>query len=266
MSNDGFMDFSLGLGDDDVGKKATRFQAKDDTIYRMTFVWFSVALDNKGKQIKPGDTTTKVVRWDDSLAFDQDDKLTENVQIRFIGCERIYKKGVGYFLYNGPAYAQFGKPRQTVATVILVWPTNSEGDLDVAQFKAGKGWQVMPWVFSPDKYKDIKAKHKRFSLIKHDLSAACPSNGAEYQKLTFTPEGENLLQKLMDSEKPEYKALVEKILADMRGVVSNIQDEMARNLTIDEIKEKMGEDSGSATGGAGNHAAKDVEELLEDVL
>jgi|APSaa5957512622_1039677.scaffolds.fasta_scaffold41652_2 hypothetical protein len=264
--SDGFIDFSLGTGDEDVGKKSSRFQAKDDTTYRMSFLWFSVALDDKDEEIKPGDTTTKLARWDDSLAFNKEGDLTANAQIRFTGCERIYKKGVGYFLYKGPAYAQFGKPRQSVSTAILVWPTNSEGELDVAQFKAGKGWSVMPWIFSPDKYKDIKAKHKRFSLMKHDLSAACPENGAEYQKLSFTPEGESLLKKLMASEKAEYQAVVAKIFADAKGVISNIHSEMARDLTVDEIREKMGEDVGSAAGGSSGHAAKDVEELLDDVL
>ena len=261
--SDGFIDFSLGTGDEDVGKKSSRFQAKDDTTYRMSFLWFSVALDDKDEEIKPGDTTTKLARWDDSLAFNKEGDLTANAQIRFTGCERIYKKGVGYFLYKGPAYAQFGKPRQSVSTAILVWPTNSEGELDVAQFKAGKGWSVMPWIFSPDKYKDIKAKHKRFSLIKHDLSLACPENGAEFQKLSFTPEGENLLQKLMASEKTEYKAVVAKILGDAKAVAAGIYDELARNLTIDEIMEKLGETPGTPTG---SHSAKDVDALLDDVL
>ena len=251
--SDGFIDFSLGTGDEDVGKKATRFQAKDDTTYRMSFLWFSV-LDPKTKT------------WDDDAAWDENGKLTDKAQIRFTGCERIYLKGVGYFLYKGPAYAQFGKPRQSVSTVILVWPTDSEGELDVAQFKAGKGWQVMPWIFSPDKYKDIKAKNKRFSLLNHDLAAACPENGAEYQKLSFTPEAESLLKKLMASEKPEYQAVVEKIFADAKGVISSIHSEMARDLTVDEIKEKLGQDTGSAAGGSSGHAAKDVEELLDDVL
>jgi hypothetical protein len=253
MSTEGFMDFTLGTGDDEVGKRSGRFQAKDSTTYRATFVWFSL----------PKVEDDKIVGWDDDGAFLEDGTLHPDAQVRFTGCERIYKKGVGYILYGGPAYAKFGKPRQAVATVICLWPTNDEGELQVEKFKSGKGWAVMPWIFSPDKYKDIKAKHKRFSLIKHDLSLACPENGAEFQKLSFTPEGENLLQKLMASEKTEYKAVVAKILGDAKAVAAGIYDELARNLTIDEIMEKLGETPGTPTG---SHSAKDVDALLDDVL
>jgi len=263
MSDDGFIDFSTGVGDDDVGKKATRFIAKDSTTYRASFMWHSVALDADGNEIVPGDTTTKVASWDDDRAFDAEGNLTPNVQIRYTGCERIYKAGVGYVLYGGPAFAQFGKPRQAVATAICLWPTDDQGELNVAKFKSGKGWSVVPWVFSPDKYKDIKAKDKRFSLINHDLSLACPENGAEYQKLSFTPEGESLFQKLLASDKPEYKAVVKKILADVKGVTASIRDELARKMTVDEIREKLGETPGTPTG---SHGAKDVDALLDDVL
>lgn len=254
--NDGFMDFTLDGGDENVGKKTGRFQAKDNTTYRATFVWFSVPVKNdKGE----------ITGWNDDAAFNKDGTLSPEANIRFTGCERIYLKGVGYFLYKGPAYSQFGKPRQSVAAVICVWPTNDEGELDVAKYKAGKGHAVMPWIFSPDKYKDIKAKHKRFSLIRHDLSMACPANGAEYQKLSFTPEGENLLAKLMASEKPEYKEIVGRILADAKGVIDSIHSDMARDLSIEKIKELASGTTSSPSSSSG-HASKDVDQLLDDVL
>jgi hypothetical protein len=247
-SDDGFMDFTLGEGDDDVGKKGGRFTAKDDTTYRVSFVWLSVLKDGK---------------WDDDAAFLKDGTLNPEASIRFTGCERIYKQGVGYILYKGPAFAQFGKPRQAVATIICVWPTNDDGELQVEKFAQGKGYAVQPWIFSPDKYKDIKAKHKRFTLVNHDLSLACPENGAEYQKLSFTPEADNLFMRMLASEKPAIQAAMKKILADVRATAMAIHGELARDLSVAEIQDKLGGGSGAPTG---NHAAKDVESLLGDLI
>ena len=172
--SDGFLDFSMGSGDDSIGKKSTRFKAESGRTYRATFCWFSVHTDDG---------------WDDDAAFLEDGTLNPEATIRYTGCERIYKPGVGYFLYKGPAYAQFGSPKQNIATILLVWPTDKEGDLDGASFKAGKGWKVQPWVFSTDKYNTIKKSNKRFPLLKHDLALSCTD--AQYQKMTFSPEGEN---------------------------------------------------------------------------
>jgi hypothetical protein len=256
--SDGFLDFSAGVGDDDVGKKSTRFGAKDDTSYRVTLGWYSVTVR---------DSDGDVTGWDDDAAWDKDGNLVDEAVVRFTGCERIYKKGVGYFLYKGPAYAVFGQPRQSVATILVVWPTDSDGELDIAKFAAGKGYAVQPWVFSTDKYNVLKKQNKKFHLKTHDVAMTCPENGAEYQKLTFTPEDSNLLHKLMASEKPEMKAVVEKIKADIRGVAANIHRDLARDLTVDEVREALGEEVETPSGQkGGSHAAKDVDNLLKDVL
>jgi hypothetical protein len=247
--SDGFLDFSIGDGDDKVGQRAKRFKAEGGRTYRATFCWLSVKT---------------AAGWDDEAAIDADGNLHPEAQIRFTGCERVYKEGVGYFLYKGPAYAQFGQPKQSVATLICVWPTDKEGDLDAASFANGKGWAVQPWIFSTDKYNNIKKSHKRFSLLEHDLAMSCPPDGGQYQKLTFTPENESLFRKLLSSDKPQFKAVAMKILAEARAHAQNIHAEMARDMTIDQIREAMGEEVDTPTGSS--HAAKDVEDLLNDVL
>jgi hypothetical protein len=249
MANDGFLDFSIGSGDEVVGKVIKRFKLKDDTTYRVTFAWFSVLGENG---------------WDDAAAINDDGTLNPDAQIRFTGCERIYKENVGYILYKGPAYAVFGQPKQTVGTILVVWPTDKEGDLDATSFAAGKGYAVQPWLFSPAKYDTIKKSHKRFPLMGHDMSLACPADGGQFQKVTFTPEPENLFQKLLASKKPEIRDIVTKILADVAAVSKTIHGEMARDMTIDQIREKLGEDVETPTGSSGG--GKDVEDLLNDVL
>lgn len=251
MSTDGFLDFGMGMGDDDVGKKSQNFKVKDDTSYRVTFGWFSVRHEDG--------------TWHDDEAYTKEGTLTEEAVIRFAGCQRIYKKGVGQILYKGPAYAQFGKPRDAIATILVVWPTDDEGELDVEKFKKGKGWEVMPWIHGDgEKYVSIKKLNKRFPLMTSDVMISCPSNGGEYQKMSFTPENSNLLQKLLGSEKPEAQAISGKIIADIKAVAATIHAEMARDLTIDEIKEKAGQDGDSPVD-VKNHAAKDVDSLLEEM-
>lgn len=247
--SDGFLDFSMDDGDDNVGKRSKRFSGETGRTYRVTPCWFSLKTDNG---------------WDDAAAWQTDGTLHPEAQIRYTGCERIYKQGVGYILYKGPAYAQFGNPKQNVATLVLVWPTDKDGELDASSFKNGKGWQVQPWVFSTDKYQTLKKQNKRFPFVTNDVALTCTD--AQYQKMTFTPEGESLLQKLIASGKPEYQQVVKKIRADIVAAVSGIHRDLARDLTIDQIKEALGEDVDTPTGGDSSHSSADVDDLLDSVL
>ena len=124
---------------------------------------------------------------------------------------------------------------------------------------------VQPWIFSADKYNVIKKSHKRFPLTKHDLLMSCPADGGQYQKLTFTPEDKNLLQALLGSEKETAKAMGLKIVQDAHKIALNIQRDMAQVLTMDQIREKLGEEVEGPTGTTG-HASTDVDAILEDVL
>jgi len=256
MSDEGFLDFGMGVGDDNIGKRAKNFKVKDGVAYRISFCWFSV--------LKEGADGQKF--WDDDAAWDKEGNLVADAQVRFAGCRRIYLKGVGNILYKSNTYAQFGKPKDAIGTILCVWPTDDEGDLDAAKFKAGKGWQVQPWVHGDgEKYQALKKIHKRRALTEHDVLFSCPENGGEFQKITFTAENENLLVRLLQSDKPEMRAVADKIIAEARAMAKTMKDEMARDLTIDEIKEKLTGSSDTPTGTT-NHASKDVDELLDDVL
>lgn len=256
--SDGFLDFSVGENDDNIGKKSKKFSLEDGRTYRVSFAWLSVPVKN---------AEGATIGWDDAAAW-KGGKLHPDAQVRFTGCERIYKEGVGFFLYKGPAYAQFGQPKQYVATVLVVWPTDKDGDLDKAAFAAGKGWTVQPWLFSTDKYASIKKSHKRSPLTKCDMALECPVGGAKFQKVNFIAETESYLMKLSVSEKPEFKAVFERILADIRAVSENIHREMARDLTIDQIKEALGDSVETATGSSSSssHASKNVDDLLDNIL
>ena len=236
---DGFIDFSFGSGDDTVGKRSKRFKGETGRSYRVSFVWFT--------------------------DYNEDGTPAENASIKFTGCERVYKQGVGYVMIDNSNRAAMlsllgEQPKQQVATVICVWPCDKDGELDVASFKAGKGYAVQPWTFSPDKYRTIGQNHKRFPLTKHDLTLNC-SDG-QFQKMTFTPEGESLLHKYLTAKNEDLQAVGAKILADARSVAQNIHNELARNLSVDEVREKLGGEPSSPTG---NHSDKNVDDLLDGI-
>ena len=238
--SDGYLDFTIGDGDRNIGKKTKNFKAESNTTYRVSFAWLTSTDDNG----RPTDASTP----------------------KFTGCERVYKQGVGYVLIKDSNRAAMidvlkSQPKQAVATIIVVWPTNKDGDLDETSFKSGKGYEVQPWIFSADKYKEIGRNHKRFPLTKHDLSMSC--SDAQFQKLTFTPEGECLLAKLMGSKKKEHQAVVNNILSDVAKIADGMHRSLARDLSVDDVREALGETIEAPTGG---HEDTNMENMLSDIL
>ncbi len=232
--------FTFGNGDQNVGQKTKRFKAETGRTYRATFVWFT--------------------------DYDKNGLPTEGANINFSGCERIYKQGVGYVVVtdsNRQAMIDLLKaqPKAAIGTVIVTWPTDKEGDLDAASYAAGKGWQVQSWVFSPDKYQEIGRANKRFPLTKHDVSMTC--SDAQYQKMTFVSEGENLLTKYLNAKNEALRAVGQRIIADARKVANEIGREIGREMTVDEVREALGEEVSSPTG---NHASKDVDSMLDGII
>lgn len=236
--SDGFMEFSMGEGDEKVGKRNKRFTAEAGRTYRVTFVSFS--------------------------KYGEDGLPTEDALIKYSGCDRIYIKGVGNVLADNPALSEWGQPKQSVATIICVWPTDKDGDLDATSYKAGKGWTVQPWIFSADKYQTIRTGNKKFSLRKSDLSITC--SDATYQKMTFGPENECLLNKYLESGKPEFVAVAKKIIAEARAMAATLQGELAKKMTPQQVREALGGAGESPAVGGGGHASKDVDDLLNDVV
>jgi hypothetical protein len=193
--------------------------------------------------------------------------------VRFAGCQRIYIKGVGNVLVppsKTALYQAWGKPKDCIGTIVVVWPCNDEGEIDAEKFKAGKGWQVQPWIHGDgEKYQNLRKIDKRSPFMKHDVLFSCPENGAEFQKITFVGEDSNLLQRLLASDKPEARAIGEKITAACRALAKNMKDEMARALTPDEIREKLKGGGGGGSdegGGGGGRTDKDVEGLLDGMV
>lgn len=173
----------------------------------------------------------------------------------FIGGKRHYVAGVGYFLNKGPEYTKIAgaPPKTSVATVIVQWPTDAEGQLAKDRIK---DFKVLPWIFAGDKYDALKRIHGQFGFGSHDVLATCTDSG--FQKMTFAPCTDSMLKTFLASKAGD--SLTQKILK----VASELSTEFARDLSIDQIREKLG-GSASSPGGAAV-SEEDVNNILNDIL
>lgn len=242
-------EFGFGAGDEALDSKGRRFKAKEGESYRMSLAWWPGLEEGKPN-------------------LDADSP-------RFVGCKRLYLEGVGYFVDNGPEFqrlvgGQAGK--MYAGTIIIVWPLDSRGKLDPARFAAGD-CKVYSWVMSADKYRVIQQNHNQFPLGQHDIMVSCTDT--KFQKITVSPCRENLLRKLIEANKADT------VLAAARELAPDMGTEIAHNLTIDQIREKLaraagggapafgggaafgGGGGGAASGGPAGAVSADFEQMLD---
>lgn len=241
MANNDYMEFGFGSGDDSLGGgKFERFKGKEGEFYRMSFVWWP---KKDGKPNLDGSPS-------------------------FCGAKRLYIPNVGYILDKGPEYTKIagGPSKPTIATVICLWPVDRKGQLDKARFANGEV-QVMPWVFSKDKYDNLARRHDEFPFGQYDLNVACTDT--QFQKMDMTPARESLLRKVVENDKLSHiaKAIFDKVDqivgANEKGEPVGLRDIVARNVPIEKVREKLGQ-SGGASFGADTTAA--VDDILDDLV
>ena len=234
-----YMDFGFGSGDDDIGKKIKKFVGKEGENYRLSFVWWPT-VGGKLDLSAPSP--------------------------RFVGVKRHYIQGVGYVLSKGPAWDQLagGAPKTAIATIVAVWPTDKKGNLDKSRFTNGDV-ETVPWIFSGDKYDQLKRRHDEFPLGSHDLAIACTES--QYQKMDISPCRESLFRKCVESDNDKLIEIARNIQSAVTSIEANIRNELARDLTLDQIREKLGgSPNGSAGGSPSGVSAADVDNLLDNLI
>jgi len=219
-----YMEFGFGSGDEGFQNKASRYKGKEGRTDRLSLVWWPV--DDDGKPNLGAKSP------------------------RFVGANRGYKKGVGYFLVKGPEYAKLGRPKKAIATIVVKWPSDNDGTLD--RDRLTSGFQVLSWTFSKIRYDQLARLHNEWSLGEHDFLFACEDT--QYQKGTLTPCKESVFRSIMENEKAA--PIQAKIAADIRT-------DLARDLSLDEIREKAGMDSPSITGASVDAGV--VDDLLDSI-
>ena len=232
--NDGFFEFGVNKNDDQVRSRSRKFKGEKGKRYRLSFAWWE-----KGADGKPN--------------LDDDTP-------KFVGVKRLYLEGVGYFIYKGPEFSKLAnaQPRAAIGTVVVLWPTNAKGQLDKERL-ADNDVHAMPWIFSPDKYEAFSPFHEEFHFGNHDMGAHCTDS--QFQKMTFNPLKDGLLRKVLDKGGP----LADQLFAEIEDVSSSIQREMAQNLSLNDLREKIGAPTSSLSGDDGV-STTGVDEVLDNLL
>lgn len=239
----GYTQFGFGENDGSVGKKGKRFKMDKGEEARISFLWW------------PGL-----------------EKGTPNFKAQtpcFVGGPRHYMKGVGYFMNNGPEFTKIAgeAPKTRIATLVVKWPLKAGGKLDTEALAEGR-FDVLYWVFDDGKYDEIKPIHNEWHFGTCDLKIKC--SDAQFQKMAFSPTKESVLLKL--AEKPDHP-LWQNLLTQAQAMLANIQDEVGRNMTIDQIREKLAGGGGGVGGGGGGlgggvvgGSSEDMDDALGKIL
>ena len=233
--------FGFGTGDSSVGQKFKAFKGESGCTYRMSFVWFPIK-DGKFDLTAPSP--------------------------EFIGNETHYIPSVGYIINKGPEYTKIAgdAPRQRIGAIICLWPTDKKGVLQ--KDRAKDDWEVLPWIFSGDKYNQLKSIHSEFGFGSHDLKVVCTDT--QFQKMTFTPCSDSLLSGFNSNEKG--KPVLDKIVAAVTGLIPQMQGHIGREMTIAQIREKLAGGSGGGGGGGAAAGATDdaaggkVDDIVDSLL
>jgi len=236
MSN--VSEFGFGKGDNKFTNKSSRFKGEKDKRYRLSFAW-----------------------WD---GIEEGTPNFDAETPKFIGGKRIYIPGVGYVFDKGPEFARFSKDgaRTAIATAVIVWPTMSNGKLDADLFKRDGG-QVMSWVFGVDKYRQIEPNHVQHPFGGNDLIITCTDS--QYQKMSFVSAPDNLFRELVSGKFAEKMgSRGQDLMSEVQGLVGGMMGEIARDLTLDQIREKLGGVSSSPVEDSGN--VGDVDDMLAGLL
>jgi len=244
-----FQSFGFGQNDSGIGSRTEKFKGEKGKTYRIGFVWWD--------GIDDGEFTVK------NLTAPEDDetKLTP----RFIGGPRHYVQGVGYILNKGPEFTQLigAPPKMMIATLIVSWALGKNGQPSKESLFTDMP-DVMPWIFSQDKYEKLKKMHVS-GYPMHDWDVQIDCEDAQYQKFNFLPAKQSIFKEMLKSTNEQGRQVARHIIERVRALAPNLEREIGQNLTFEQLKEKMGVES---SGPVGNVVAgdQDVDNLLGSML
>jgi len=277
--SDVVFEFGIGEGDETIGTKISRWSA-EKRKYRVGFAnWPSLPQEEplEGSMI--------------SLLKDMtsEDEMQPSTP-KFVGCPRHYKPGVGYFVRKGPEYDQFTSDaaKTYVGTIIIQWASDENGNVTTEHMK--KMPTLAPWVFPKSKYQDVSAAHLQFPFGEHDLIVNCTDQ--QYQKMTFLPAKNSLFQLMLrralgdevveknfgikpkgDPRKPDDRArdICQVVIDTAREIYHKpLQSYVALDMSLDDIREKLGGESSPVSGGGGGGVSAaeqaEVDGLLDEIL
>jgi len=256
MSN--FQQFGFGQNDTGIGSRAEKFKGEKGKSYRIGFAWWKgIDKDDFGvESLTPQPKGDSEEEQEDAKVL-----LTPN----FIGGPRNYIQGVGYVINKGPEYTALAgqPPKMMIATIIVSWPLGKNGQPTKESLFSGMP-DVMPWIFSQDKYEKLKKMHMSgYPMHSFDVQIDCEDT--QYQKFNFLPAQQSIFKEMLKSSNDQGREIAKHIIERVRALAPNLEREIGQNLTIDQLREKMGVET---SGPVGNVVAGDqeVDGLLDSML
>lgn len=234
--SEGFIDLSFGENDNALSTKSRTFKAKEGESYRVSFAWWPS---------------------EENGAPDFSAKSPQ-----FLGVKRGFIDKVGKVVDKPELRAFYKQDAQIrAATIIVIWPTDDEGEIDIARVKKGK-YQILTWDLPGSKYEEIKKIGLRHPYSERDLQVDC--SDAAFQKMTFMPLPESMFAKLATSGKPIGEELLERVAQHAEG----IRDDLAKDLSLAEVKKRLSGDLETAAGpsAASEENTAAVDSALDDLL
>lgn len=253
------------------GKREEWFKGEKGVTYRVSLVYFyplelagAMALKRKHeKEGKPAPTREQMVEIANKLLTKRAEELSkasDQLQshekldlstIRFKRIKGLYKEGLGYVVdrrgKDGPeadeVWKSLGDPKNYFCTVLLVYPTNREGEIQKDQL--ANLWNVKPWRASSksyesliDKSESLKAQEiKDLSIANQDLTLKCTNT--DFQNFDIEPVGKALWRK-----EPRFQA---KVLEKAVALYEKLTP--FRELSTADLRIKLGMSSASASSG-----------------
>lgn len=169
-------------------------------------------------------------------------------EVRFRPISGSFKEGVGYVAWPKTMTAdeqklyvesKVGAKKDYVTTIILVYPVDAEGDIDMEKLTKKKdgrlveSFKVLPWRMSTDKYHDLVRINKKIgktgkSLANTDLLIECTDKN--FQKMKIDDAGPSAWK----TDPVVQRAVLARAL--------KFQDKLEpfKHWTVDELKEKLG--------------------------
>ncbi len=229
------VDGIIGFGQNDsaVTRKNSNFKGETGKKYRLSFVWWNT--DDEGNPD------------------------FSNASPNMVAKNRVYVKGAGYIIPKGNEFNDLAgsAPRPAIATVVAKWPLDRSGNLDKNAVKNGEV-EVLTWIFSKDKYADLKDQHMEFHLGEHDILVTCKDTN--FQKMSFSAKKGNIYRTLLEGGKP----VATQVKEQAESLAANIYDAIGRTMTVDQVKEKLGMETSAPT--ISNDVVGDLDDALDDAL
>jgi hypothetical protein len=242
--------FGFGQNDAGIGGRAQKFKAEKNKTYRLGFVWWP--------GIEEGNFGLKNL----TIAEGADEA---SLTPKFIRAQRNFIKDVGYVINQGPEWTKLAgeAPKTQIATIIVSWPLGKNGQ-PTKESLFGDLPEVMAWIFGGDKYEKLKKQHQSgYPMWEWDVQADCEDAG--FQKMSFLPAKQCIFREMLKSDSPQAKEIVNHILEQVRALAPRLEREIGSKLTLDQLREKLGQDASSPVGSVVT-ADADVDNILGNML